>query len=723
VKRNAIAVLVVAGAIGLMVWRRSGSPALQHAICRDCNVLLVTIDTLRADRVGAFGGPSGLTPTLDSLAARGVKLTRAYTVAPLTLPAHTSILTAVSPPVHGVRANGLFRLGARLPTLATVLKQSGYRTAAFVGSFVLDARFGLNRGFDDYDDRYGEKHAGDDTEGAERRAEDVIKPATDWILNGLPNPQSSPQSAIRNPQWFAWVHLYDPHEPYRAPEPYASRFPPYDAEVAYTDAMVGKLLADLTAARQLDRTLVVVVADHGESLGEHAERSHGVFAYDATLHVPWIVWAGDRLTNRAWNDVARLIDVAPTILDLIGSSPPAEFEGRSIVESAGDSDRARAAYFEAIDANLTRNWAPLTGIVSSRFKLIDLPIPELYDLGADPQELNNLFDRDGERARTLQALLQAKTKEFAARGSAAERTTLSADARQRLQALGYVATTADAGAHRTYTEADDPKRLIAAANDLNRALADFKAGAAAQAMSAVRDIIQVHPSFTTAYGVLASMQRDSGDLGAAIGTLDAVVRRGTADQSVLLVLADYLQEAGALPKAAALLEALVAGHSDYADAQNSLGVVYSRMGRHQEAQAAFRRVLDLDPTSATAYENRGVDAMGAGDLAGAVASLRHALELDPRLARAHNVLAAAYLRQRRTDEAFAEWKAALDLEPRMYDALYNLGISLWDTGRRDEARPHLERFIREAPAQRYATDIQHVRTLLERTQRAQRTQR
>ncbi|PYR25686.1 MAG: hypothetical protein DMF98_11375, partial [Acidobacteria bacterium] len=312
----AIVLVLLACAVPLIVWRRSAVPAVQHAACRDCNVLLITIDTLRADRVGAFGGPASLTPVLDRLASEGLRLTRAYTVAPLTLPAHTSILTAVSPPVHGVRTNGLFRLGPKLPTLATVLKEAGYRTGAFVGAFVLDARFGLNRGFDEYDDRYGEQHPGDDTEGAERRAEEVIRPATAWITEQSGSVPGPPAGRVRNPPWFAWIHLYDPHEPYRAPEPYASRFAPYDAEVAYTDAMLGKLLADLRAARQLDHTLVLVAGDHGESLGERGERSHGVFAYEATLHIPWIVWAGPRLRARAWDGVSRLIDLAPTVLDL-----------------------------------------------------------------------------------------------------------------------------------------------------------------------------------------------------------------------------------------------------------------------------------------------------------------------------------------------------------------------------------------------------------------------
>jgi len=736
--RFLVPVLLAAGLVAFMVWRRSG-PVIRHGACAGCNLLLITIDTLRADRVGAFGGTPGRTPELDRLAGEGLRLTRAYSAAPLTLTSHTSMLTGVSPPVHGVRTNGLFRLGPKLPTLATLLNDAGYRTGAFVGAFVLDARFGLNRGFDVYDDRYGEKHPGNDTDEAERRAEDVIRPATAWITQPSATPpapanpqstsQSNPQSALRNrgprgadfapwgggPQsnWFAWVHLYDPHEPYRAPEPFASRFAPYDAEVAYTDAAIAKLLSPLDAAHQLDRTLVIVAADHGESLGEHSERSHGVFAYEATLHVPWIIWAGRRLPAQTWDGVARLIDLLPTALDLLGRPRPPELEGRTLVDAINSAETVQpAAYFEAMDANLTRNWAPLDGIVSSRYKLIDLPVPELYDIRADPQEANNLFERERERARTLQSLLQAQRRAFESRGSAAEKTTLSADARQRLQALGYVASSAGAGS-RTYTEADDPKALIGAANELNQALADFRKGST-DAIARVREIIRMHPAFTTAYGVLASLQHDSGDLAGAITTLDGVVRRGIADQSVMLVLGGYLLEAGMLPKAVELLEALVAAHPDYADAWNSLGVVYSGQGRHQQAQQVFRRVLDLDPTSATAYENLGVDALAAGDAPAAVTHLTRALALDPRLARAHNVLAAVFMRQRRQSDAIAHWQKALELDPNLFDTLYNLGVSLWDAGRHDEARPYLERFVRNAPPQRYAADLARLGKMLNR---------
>jgi arylsulfatase A-like enzyme/Tfp pilus assembly protein PilF len=719
--RRTAAIAGVVAAAGLAYWLIAGRRAatIDHAACRGCNVLLITIDTLRADRVGAFGSTAGLTPAIDRLAERGLKLTRAYSSAPLTLPSHASILTGVSPPRHGVRTNGLFRFGSALPTLATILKNAGYRTGAFIGAFVLDARFGLNRGFDVYDDRYGEPKAGEPADAAERRAEEVVKPAMAWITQQSnpqspqsPNPSINPHSAIPNPHWFAWVHLYDPHEPYRAPEPYASQHAPYDAEVAYTDAVIGHFIADLDAAHQLDSTVIVLAADHGESLGEHGERSHGVFAYDATLRVPWIVWARDRIAPQTWQRAVRLIDLAPTTLDLVGVAAPAPFEGRSIVDAIDSRDTTDPpAYFEAMDANLTRNWAPLSGIVSGDTKLIDLPIPELYDLVRDPKETTNLFTRERERARTLTALLRSTAAGFGTAADA-QQTTLSADARQRLQALGYVAASA-APVRRAFTDADDPKVMIGVANDLNEALAQFKRGDADPAMIAVRSIIQAHPAFSTAYGVLASMQHDTGNLPAAIATLETLVRRGAADQSVMVVLAGYLQEGGAAAKAASLLEAVVAEHPDYADAYNSLGVAYSRLGRHDKAQAAFNKVLELDPTSATAYENLGVDDVGRGDLESAVAHLRRAIEIDPRLARAHNVLAAAYMRQKRQAEAIAEWKLALHLDPRLYDALFNLGISLWDSGRQSDARPYLERFVAEAPPARYAPDIARLRRILQ----------
>jgi choline-sulfatase len=661
------AVSVVVLFVGLIAggwWFTHRERPIESGSCSGCNVLLITIDTLRVDRVGAFGSSRQLTPNLDRLAAESVRFTRAYASAPLTLPSHTSILTAVSPPVHGIRANGLFRLGTTLPTLATLLHDRGYRTGAFVGAFVLDARFGLNRGFDVYDDNYGEKHEGDDTEGAERRARDVIAPATSWIE--------------KQGNWFAWVHLYDPHAPYRAPEPYASRYEPYDAEVAYTDAMIGKLLEDLRAAHALDRTLVVVAGDHGESLGDHGERTHGVFVYDVTMRVPWFIWTGTHRTARPFDGLARLIDLAPTALDILGIPAPTSFEGRSLLPAVnGRAEPPASAYLEAMDANLTRNWAPLTAIVASGAKFIDLPVPELYDLRADSRETTNVFARDAERARTLSALLRDAIGTFAVRGSDAQQTTLNAEARQRLQALGYVASSADSS-RRVYTADDDPKTLIGPSNALDDAVKAFNAGSRPAAMTTVRAIAHDHPGFATAFGQLAAMQRQSGDLHGAIATLEDIVKRGIADHRVMIVLAGYLSEAGERQKAAALLDAVIAAHPDSFDAYNSLGVVMMQEGRHDRARAAFMKALAIDPTSAVAYANFGTDDLATHQLDSAIEHLKRAVQLDP----------------------------------RQFDALYNLGLALYESGSHAEARPYLQQFVNTAPSAQYSSDVQHIRRLL-----------
>ena len=294
--------------------------AIPAGVLRGSNVLLVTIDTLRADHVGAYGSALGLTPTLDRFAREGARFAVTYAHVPLTLPSHTTIMTGLYPFANGVRDNGSFRFDGAHPTLAVTLKQAGYSTAAFVGAFVLDRRFGLNAGFDQYDDRM--HGSGSNLEVVQRTAEQVLEPATEWILK---------PSAISHQPWFVWVHLYDPHEPYAAPEPFASRYgaDPYAGEVAYADAALGTFFERLRAAGALEHTLVVITSDHGESLGEHGERTHGLFAYDATLRVPLVVWAPPTIRPIVVTSPARLVDIMPTVLDLVGVGAPARLDGRS----------------------------------------------------------------------------------------------------------------------------------------------------------------------------------------------------------------------------------------------------------------------------------------------------------------------------------------------------------------------------------------------------------
>src|SRR3954454_8348043 len=422
--------------------RRGSGPAappLAGGALRGANVLLVTIDTLRADHVGAYGSALGATPTLDRFAAEGLRFDVAHAHVPLTLPSHTTIMTGLYPIANGVHDNGSFRYDESKPTLAGELKRAGYRTAAFVGAFVLDARFGLNAGFDLYDDRVQGSSA--NLEIVQRSAEAVLAPAFAWIAeNQEPkNQERRTPNAERRP-WFAWVHLYDPHEPYTPPEPYASRYPqdPYSGEIAYADASLGAFVDRLRAAHALDRTLVLIASDHGESLGEHGERTHGLFAYESTLRVPLIMWAPGSIAARAVAAPARLVDIMPTVADLVGA-PIGPTDGRSLRPLAGGEQADDpGSYFEALNANLTRNWAPLKGLLRGGLKLVDLPLPELYDLNADPGEGHNLYAAQRDRARDLELRLDRLN---AGTTAAPPPGPLDSEAEARLRSLGYVVGT------------------------------------------------------------------------------------------------------------------------------------------------------------------------------------------------------------------------------------------------------------------------------------------
>jgi len=625
------------------------------------NVLLVTIDTLRADHVGAYGSPLGVTPTLDRLAREGLRFERTYAHVPLTLPSHTTIMTGLYPFTSGVRDNGSFRLGPTHPTMARALKAAGYRTGAFVGAFVLDARFGLNNGFDTYDDRM--LGTGGGLEVVRRPAEQVLSPAGDWILNSTGT-------------YFAWVHLYDPHEPYLPPEPYRSRYvsDPYAGEIAYADAALGTFLDRLRGAGAVARTLVVVTSDHGESLGEHGERTHGLFAYDATLRVPLIFWTAASTTSAARPTFipasARLVDIMPTVLDLVGVSMPGAVDGRSLrAMIAGDQSVTNApSYFEALNANLTRNWAPLRGIVIDRLKLIDLPIPELYDMASDPNELTNIYASQIERARPLESALD--------RIAAHPRLPITpaavdAEADARLRALGYVVRSTERPT-RVYTTADDPKRLVYLDVKLDDAIAMWTRGDAQGAIETLRSVIKARPDLTAAYDRLAFILTAIGRPAEAVTVLDDAVRAGHADSALLRSLGSALRDAGDLTRSASVLEAVV--KRDPADLQSidALGQTYARMRRGPEAEAMFRKVLSTSPNAATTWNNLGVLYLGEKRDGDAVEALSRAISIDPALAGAHNSLGVAYARQGKLDSAVGEWREALRIRPDFEDPRANL---------------------------------------------------
>jgi len=634
-------------------------------VLRGANVLLVTIDTLRADRVGAYGSPLGITPTLDRFAAEGVRYEIARAHVPLTLPSHTTVMTGRYPFANGVRDNGSFRFDGSRPTLAGTLKQTGYSTAAFVGAFVLDGRFGLNAGFDLYDDRM--RGSGSNLEVVQRTGEQVLAPALDWILQH----DNRQPSTGTSPPWFGWVHLYDPHEPYAPPEPFRTRYQgdPYAGEIAYSDAVLGQFLDRLRSSGALDHTLVIITSDHGESLGEHGERTHGLFAYDATLRVPLILWANGVLRPAVSRSVSRLVDLMPTVLDLVGVAVPAGLDGRSL-RAVGERDLAGAepdTYFEALNANLTRGWAPIKGVLHGRWKLIDLPIAELYDEAADPGETRNVYATQRDQARELEARLDRVT----AGATSAAPATVDAAAAARLRSLGYVVGSAPKPS-RAYTAGDDPKRLVHLNAALDQAADLWSRGDGARAIETLRGVIRERPDLTVAYDRLAFMLRASGRTGEAVGVLDDAARAGHADRELLRSLGAALGEAGDLRRSAAVLEPLV--REDRSDLQSSdaLGQTYARMGQSPRAEAMFKRVLDASPNAAATWNNLGALYLMTGRITEARDALSKAIEINPDLAGAHNGLGVAWVRLGDVGKAAEEWRRALALRPDLTDARANL---------------------------------------------------
>jgi arylsulfatase A-like enzyme/Flp pilus assembly protein TadD len=705
------AAIVVLGAAGAwFLFGRTRPVAFTRTA--DQNVLLITIDTLRADALGCYGGRAA-TPNLDRLAALGVRFDFAHAHAVITLPSHASILTGRYPFEHGVHDNAGFRLPATIPTLAAMLKPHGMATGAFIGAFVLDSRFGLSPGFDVYDEQYGRSSTASGFHIPERRADVVVASATAWI-------------GAQKGRWFAWVHVYDPHAPYRPPAPFDRQYAdqPYYGEVAFTDFALAPLF---DAARDPSGrpTLIVVTGDHGEGLGDHGEQTHGLFTYEATLWIPLILaqvtrqtpaWAAGAAASTSSPMVssvdARHVDIVPTVFDALGLPAPSGLPGRSLLPgsaSVAESGR-RASYFEALSASLNRGWAPLTGVLMNRDKYIDLPIPELYDLGRDPKESDNLAGREQERQRMLDSRLRA----FGA-GAATARKTDDVDARARLQALGYI--TGSAPVKATYTEADDPKRLVGIDQKIRHAIELYEQQRPLEAIPVYRQVIAEQPMMEIAYEQLAMLQWELGQPGEAIATLRGALRAGVSSVAIQSKLGIYLAESGDVKEAIPLLEQTVSQGEPDIDALNALGIALGRAGKAAQAEEVFCRILQLNPGNTMALENLGALALGANRMDEAGGFFTRALAGDPMSTQANNGLGVVELKAGNRRAAIDYFRRAVDADPENYDALYNAATELVNDGQPALARPYLERFVRTAPPVFYARDIQHVRELLSRLAR------
>ena len=648
------------------------------------DIILVTIDTWRADAAGFAGNTRVKTPFLDSLAAKGVVFTNAHAHNVITLPSHANILTGLNPYQHGVRENAGFVLDPKHTNVAERLKQSGYATAAFVGAYPLDARYGLNRGFDVYDDNYGKGRAALDFKVQERAAPAVLEPAAQWW------------TANAGKKRFLWVHLYDPHAPYAPPQPFAAEYASnrYLGEVAAVDQALATHLGPLLA----NDTTVIITADHGEALGEHGELTHGLFAYESTLKVPLLVVAPGAQPRRE-AQYARHIDIVPTILARAGSPAAPELPGQSLLGKL----EAKDTYFESLSSSLNRGWAPLTGVIQNGAKYIDLPIAELYDLASDPAEAKNLVsDRRREVAAARKLLATLDLKPSSDRSIAPEEAA-------RLRSLGYIA---GAPSNDAITADDDPKNLVELDRKMHDVIDAYQRGDAKRALTLARDVVNARPRMAAGRELLAVMLQQNERVGEAIDVLGKLAAEGQASEAAKVQLGLLLTESGKAADAASILEPLAKEQHASAEVINGYGIALADQGRAREAVEQFRRALQLDPNHAPAHQNMGILALRMNQLGPAREHLTRALALNPKLPLALNTMGVVYARENDFPRALEAWTQAVALDPAQYDALYNIGLVQARAGRRAEARAALERFTRTAPPERYAADIANARRAL-----------
>jgi arylsulfatase A-like enzyme/Flp pilus assembly protein TadD len=690
IKRRNVWLIAGAALLVLLGWAvfRDRAPA------QPANVLLITVDTLRADALGAYGNATAATPWLDRLAAGGLRFdnVRAHNV--VTLPSHANILTGRLPLDHGVRDNSGFRLPPGEGTLATWLEARGFRTAAFVSAFPLDSRFGLSRGFDEYDDRFVDATARPAMLEQERSGSKTVAAADRWL-----------RSQDGSAPWFCWVHVYEPHFPYTPPEPFASRFAGdgYAGEVAAVDAALGALIQPIVDAGTSTRTLVVVTSDHGESLGEHGEATHGIFAYESTLKVPLIVYFPPMLKPRAISTSAGHIDIAPTVLHALRLPIPAGLRGRSLLDD--DDGRTAVTYFEALSGSLNRGWAPLTGVAAHGLKYVDLPIAELYDLRDDPGERRNLATARPHQVKELRDLL----KSFPA--AAIARTDETEDTRRRLRSLGYVAGSETAD--RSYSENDDPKRLIHLETRVQQIVDQYVGGNTREALDAARSLAREHPRMRMALLQLAHLEREAGNLPAAIAALERALRLNPGDTEAASLLGAYLTASNRPLDAITLLEP----YATVADADTqvlvTLALAQGRASRFSEALATLERARAQDPTNAMLLVDTGTIHLMKGDRAEARKAFEAALAMNAEAARAHRSLAVMAMEEERSEQALSHWRSAVSLDPGEYENLLSVAIGLARGNRGAAAVPYMKFFADTAPRSRYADDVDRARGWLE----------
>lgn len=668
----AAAVIVAVAVVFLLLPRRRPRP----------DVLLITIDTLRPDHLGCYGAVAAHTPVIDGLAASGVRFRQAAAVAPITLPSHASILTGLLPPAHGLRDNGVDALGTGAVTLAERLQRVGYDTAAFVSAIVLNRRYGLDQGFARYDDDLWAENSPELFMIRERPGERTVARAISWLQG---------RAADSRP-YFMWLHLFDPHQPLTPPEwARGISASPYDAEIAAVDRALGNLFAYLRREGRLERTLVVFTADHGESLGEHNEKTHAVFVYDATVRVPLIFsWPGRLPAGRVSDVPAHGVDIVPTMLGLLGLPGGKETQGVDLLPLSRRSGVVeRGQYLESRVSELGFGMAPLYGMRRGGWKYIRAPRPELYDLRADPHELHNLYAARRDTAARLQAELErtmASCRGFAVKAVSG---AMDRETEEALRSLGYLA----GGGERQAMAGMDPKDGIGIYTKLEdaRHLAQKKKWERAQLL--LEEILNVLPRHVAARNILGLTLLRQGRVDEAV----AQYRRSLADDPtqarVYAMLGNICMRRGEWREAEAMSREALRLTPGMVEAMSNLGLLAALQGRADEARTWYERALAADPGFPQVLRRLGDWYYEQGDFA-------RALEHYRRVLAAHDTdfqawIQAGNCRRRLGQPVEAEecFRHAQGLRPDSWVPAYNLACLFFVHGRVTEAWAALQRAV------------------------------
>jgi len=626
-RRRSLSVLALLALAALGCERRGG----------DLNVLILTLDTTRADRFGVAGSTVARTPHFDRFSAeRAVRFEHAITAAPITFPSHSSIMTGTYPVFHGVHDNDYYRLDDRVTTLAEILGGAGFATAAFLAAYPLDSQVNLDQGFELYDDDYEA-----DWTAAEKRAR------TDLAFGFLERKSDRVNLAVerwleerRSGRFFLWVHYFDPHQPYDAAAPYDSQFAePYDAEIAFMDESFGDLVALLEERGLLERTLVVVVGDHGEALRQHGEPTHAAFLYDATMNVPlWVAHPGRGAPGTSVPATVRTIDVAPTVLDLLGMSPPGEMQGRSLAPLLDEPDRewSEPALIESYYTKFQFGWAPLRGLIDEGWKYVEGPAPELYDLRRDPQEVTNLVAGNPAKAAQMQERLIRLWRRLAAADPG--RSAVAAadpEAQRKLAALGYLTGTGSASSRAR--EFPTPAELAAMPNPMARTTA----------------LSYINFSFELLRSRRSQEALSVARAGLEIDPTNSRLQLSVARAAATLGLYDQAEKA---VRAARALD------PDSPEGPDLMGRIDLQRGDYEAAAQAFAEALTLGSARRETLAFAATALAGKGDVDAAIEHYEAALELDPDVD-VRLKLANLLVRQERWEEARLQLQEAQERRP------------------------------------------------------------